>query len=346
MVGIKSITRAGLATVLVAVSSCSGGSNASPSCNDGDTRACVGAGACSGGQSCSSGKWSACDCASGDGGLDAGADATSDVEPDAKPTPTKGGTIGMNTSGANGWGNDPTFQAGYNVGAAFSTPYPLDSNGYALGSCSHTVDGACEIVDCPNGLSPPTQVKYGAGTLSITGASVPLQLQSPYTSASSTEGLWSGGEVIHAVATGSDVPPFDVKLTAPSQVSVTSPPSPPYTNGIPKITFTRSSPLMVTWVNGTFGTVDIEFMGTTSTNHAVHVTCSYPAASGTATIPTSVLNAIPNTDVAYTHYTYWIVSSRALAEQVYGDWAIRFLASFRAVFSTGGRDVFIQTTFQ
>lgn len=343
MVDIKSITPAALAAVLVAVSSCSGGSNASPSCTDGDTRACVGAGACSGGQSCSAGKWSACDCAS-DAGLDAGADATSDAESDAKPTPTKGGTISMNTSGAYGWGNDPTFHAGYNAGASFWTPYPLDTNNYAPGSCSHTVDGACEIVDCPKGLTAPTLVQYGAGTLSITGAAVPLQMQSPYTSASSTKGLWSGGEVIHAVATGGDVPPFDLKLTAPAQVSITTPPSPPYTNGVPKITFNRSNPLVVTWVNGTFGTVDIDFMGTTPTNHVIQVTCSYPAAGGTATIPTSVLNAIPNT--GFGNYTYWTVTSRAAVEEVYGDWAIRFLANFRAVFSSGGRDVFIQTTFQ
>jgi hypothetical protein len=44
------------------------GDEPQPDCDDGDTRACVGPGACDGGQACSDGTWSRCDCGGGSSG--------------------------------------------------------------------------------------------------------------------------------------------------------------------------------------------------------------------------------------------------------------------------------------
>lgn len=85
----------GAAALAAAIAiACSGGSTTPAACNAGDTRQCVGAGACAGGQVCSGGTWSACDCGGGgDAGNDtstagdAGVDAAPDITPYLKNCP-------------------------------------------------------------------------------------------------------------------------------------------------------------------------------------------------------------------------------------------------------------------
>ncbi len=65
------------------VIACGGTSSSAPGCATGDTRACVGPGACAGGQVCSAGNWSACDCGGNEdaGDLDGGVEVH-DAGPD------------------------------------------------------------------------------------------------------------------------------------------------------------------------------------------------------------------------------------------------------------------------
>lgn len=100
------------AAVALAVA-CGGGGGTTPACNNGDTRQCVGAGGCAGGQSCSGGAWSACDCGgTNDGGLDGNAvndggtsDGGPDITPYLKNCPQVAGTAPMVEIPAQGGGS-------------------------------------------------------------------------------------------------------------------------------------------------------------------------------------------------------------------------------------------------
>lgn len=77
-----------------------GGSTASTVCTAGDTRECVGSGACRGGQVCASAEWSACDCGSSGGASEGGNGAGGSVA---------GGTAETGAGGAeNGGAPDET----------------------------------------------------------------------------------------------------------------------------------------------------------------------------------------------------------------------------------------------
>ena len=83
--------------------SASAGANGSTECQAGDTRACVGPGACAGGQACdNNGRWTTCDCGSGgtaevgsSGATSGGNGGTSGTSGGAGPGGGSGGVLGI-----------------------------------------------------------------------------------------------------------------------------------------------------------------------------------------------------------------------------------------------------------
>ena len=101
-----------------------------PSCTSGDTRTCVGPGACSGGQTCSGGDWSACDCggtpdSAGDSATDGGPEAGPDITPYLKNCPQVVGQAPMVEVPASGGGSfciDTREVTAYEATLAQKTP--------------------------------------------------------------------------------------------------------------------------------------------------------------------------------------------------------------------------------
>ncbi len=328
----------GLASAVVfALVACSSNPDSSANaCTNGDTRQCVGAGACAGGQICASGAWSACDCG-GDGGADAGSgdDAATEGGDASLPPATKGGSISITTYAEYGWGNNLSFFHGYDVGARFSTPYPLDQNGYPAGSCTRNTIGPCVVTDCPPGLTQVPMTTYGAGVLSITGANAPIQLTTPYTASDTKAQLWKGGEVVHATATGSDVPAFDLQLTAGEQAVIQNPPPPSTVDTTAYLS--AANDYVATWTGVVHADVVVIMSGTSPNNHSVVASCTFPGAPGSGTIPKAVLQTVPGPDKGLSHYSFIRFQTDAVSIKRQGDWEITFRASFGGVYSNGKR---------
>lgn len=110
---IWSVWAAATAAVAIGVIAACSGAVSSTTCTNGETRQCIGSGACAGGQVCSGGAWSACDCGGGgDGGADVvtpGDGATPDAGPDITPylknCPQVAGTAPMVEIPAQGGGS-------------------------------------------------------------------------------------------------------------------------------------------------------------------------------------------------------------------------------------------------
>jgi hypothetical protein len=189
---------------------------------------------------------------------------------------------------------DYTLSSTQKVGMAASAGF-LDYEGAALASpaCPKTTDGACAIEDCPAsdaGLPLPTSTA-SAGTLQITGGTMPVSLVPSGTSYPPVQGtsrLWNGGESIHVTAAGAEVPAFDIGLTAPSYVTVTAPAWPALGSNL---TIDRTQPLTLSWSGGQDGTVEVQLR--VSGARQVGVVCMFPAASGSGSIPVTALAKFP-----------------------------------------------------
>jgi hypothetical protein len=202
--------------------------------------------------------------------------------------------------------------------------------------CTGTTIGPCVQVTCA-----PTQVDLGAPFVGLSSSAGPLQLsggQSPFTlvpdahatypELTKTTSLFRGGETLTAAAKGADVPPFSVQLTAPSEVTLTAPPSP---NGV--VDVQRSAGLAFTWVGGGAGQLVIMLLPPFGRpTDPVGMTCQFPAAAGAGTIPAAALTTLPQGGGTID------VSVGAETKQGVGAYTIRFVASTSA-FATDGTEL-------
>lgn len=125
----------------------SGSAGNSAICSPGDTRTCVGPGACQGGQSCgANGTWSACDCG---GGGASGGGGTASGGTGGSPSGGGGGQAGTGPGGQAGAGGS----GGSNCVPPTSTQQACDNYSYAktgkLGqACGIIKDCAGNVHDC------------------------------------------------------------------------------------------------------------------------------------------------------------------------------------------------------
>lgn len=106
--------------------STTGGSQNAPLCSPGDTRTCVGPGACAGGQECNDDgtDWSTCDCGSGSGGAEPGTGGAAGGGANTGGTSTGGtnsggsSTGGVSTGGVNMGGSNTGGSGGSNTGGS------------------------------------------------------------------------------------------------------------------------------------------------------------------------------------------------------------------------------------
>jgi len=239
-------------------------------------------------------------------------------------TPTKGGGVYL-TSYAYTVANTPV--AGMSASAGFYSSY-----GSASGSCTTTTDGACTISVCTTGGGDAggAAVAASAGTIQVTGGSKPVQLVpsgTTYTAVTGQTTLWSGGEQLEAVGGGAEVPAFDLKVTAPGYVTVTTPTWPAAGGKVP---ITRAQPFAVAWTGGGAGNVVVGISGIAGAQ-STSLSCSFAPSGGSGTVPASALAKLP---ASPTSASVSINASNA-TETVVSGWSLRVTAMTFAKTSTG-----------
>lgn len=228
----------------------------------------------------------------GDGGIGSDGAATDDAgnpidagPKDGAGTPTKSGSVTIS-----GW--DYMASSTPIQGGSASASFYGKVGGSSL--CTQQTVGGCTVSQCGNGTGNDGggAAAASAGTIDVSGASKPLQLVpngTTYDSATSQTKLLSGGEQLDVKASGAEVPAFDLKVTAPTYVTVTTPVFP--TSG--KLTVDRSKALALAWSGGTIGNVTA-VVGANSASGSVSVLCQFPAATGSASIPAAALGNLPS----------------------------------------------------
>ncbi|MEO8796900.1 MAG: hypothetical protein ABI551_03370 [Polyangiaceae bacterium] len=163
-----------------------------------------------------------------------------------------------------------------------------------------TTMGGCKLYNCPiddAGFAPT----YGAGDISITGGKLaaPLVLSfnadgGSYSTPLSTA-PFAAGDTLNVSAAGGDVGAFtgttgpgpaDLTLTAPTGTG---------TPGFQSYAIDTTKDLTVTWTGGAAGTqVVVSLSNVDDENTNLELQCSFDAAGGSATIPTTLLAQLGN----------------------------------------------------
>jgi hypothetical protein len=181
----------------------------------------------------------------------------------------------------------PGNQASYTVSATFA----FSGNG-----CTSSPVGACRTFVCTPGSSPTL---VSAGTVTVSGGELAPVVMSPdgtnaYTNAFAAGLAYSPGESLRFQGSGGGqggVPAFDEMVTAPSQVTVTSPVLP---MGMP-LHVDTSMDFTVAWTAGQSPEGQVEILLTEATSPAdpAHiVSCRVAVDASQFTVPASVMQTL------------------------------------------------------
>jgi hypothetical protein len=216
--------------------------------------------------------------------------------------------------------------AGMSASAGFYSAFA------GTGSCTTTTDGACTISACTSGGSDAGggAVAASAGTIQITGGNKPVQLApsgTTYTAVTGQTAFWNGGEQLDVVGAGAEVPAFDLKVTAPGIITVTTPVWPAAGGKVP---ITRASAFPVAWTGAGAGNVVVAISGTAG-SQSTSVSCKFTASGGSGSVPASALALLP---ASPTSAAISITASNA-TESVVSGWSLQVNAMTLAKSSTG-----------
>lgn len=165
--------------------------------------------------------------------------------------------------------------------------------------CFTSRSGSCLVTDCrARGASAAPLRGVSAGEVRLLRAGAPLFTISPdpptkiYTYATRSEPTWTPGDAMRLVASGGEIPAFDIPLTAPGALTITSP---SLDAGAPVID--RASGLRVTWLPLTSGQVTIGLVqqergASGSLETFVRLMCEVDGTRGEATVPAASLAAL------------------------------------------------------
>jgi hypothetical protein len=192
-----------------------------------------------------------------------------------------------------------TAQAGFTRFAASQAANGLTCTASTIGDC---MVSTCTTVDAVEPPTPTPPAVLDAGVLTIIGAGAskaqlafgmasPRSSQPGYPSVSGETRFFLGGDSLTLVgAGGADLPAFKAQLVvAPNNVVLTSPDC---AAGCPELD--RSKNLVVTWTGGGAGSLKATFETVADTGTAA-VFCTFPAASGTGTVPKAALALLGDT---------------------------------------------------
>ncbi len=178
-----------------------------------------------------------------------------------------------------------TFYSGLLLANFFEIParYP---------GCVNTVVGGCTVSDCSAAAdagTPPDGGQVGAGTLTFTGladagAVVITQAANGSYLRQIQSQLFVAGSALQVSSSGGAVPAFTASVTAPVSATLTTPACPLSNCGM----ISKATGLPVAWTGGGTGSISVQVLTAAS-----QVSCVFPAASGSATVPSAALAGIP-----------------------------------------------------
>ncbi len=173
--------------------------------------------------------------------------------------------------------------------------YPSTSSGCAPA----LVSGACQSFSCP---TPATQAAVSAGTLTLSGGSLPLGLSmapggmGTYTY--STSGAYfTAGETLRVSASGGVVPPFAASVVAPGPVTLTAPAKSGTTYTIP-----TASDLALAWEGPLLANGARMIVEGVDTASGHYFDCLWDASLGRAVVPQTILAGFAGQTGAYLAY--------------------------------------------
>jgi len=155
--------------------------------------------------------------------------------------------------------------------------------------------GTCYVQDCRPGDAGGSAMGLNAGDITLKTSATTVTSISPNSGdnhylAGIANTPWNPGDMLHfSAAGGCDVPAFDVPLTGPSTVVVTSP------GADGGVTIDHTMDFTVTWTPsdaGSGGVTIVLEQPTTMTDPSasdLRVACEVPGADGTATIPAAIV---------------------------------------------------------
>ena len=177
--------------------------------------------------------------------------------------------------------------------ATITTAVHAATFGSTRSGCTERREGACVIHRCPTSAAdagaPAGLSSAGAITFSG-GMGAPITIMpgpdGRYMANTGMMARWRSGEVITVRAAGAMVPAFEAMVPFPATVMVTQPAvSPTMPVRVP-----RGMPLVTRWTAmGAGGEVKVSVASADSTTTSL-VTCGFPPAAGTGTIPATALS--------------------------------------------------------
>jgi hypothetical protein len=225
--------------------------------------------------------------------------STGETEPDPTDTST---TI----AGSTGSGDDPALPDELTTSfvSARSTSAPLFETGLLYAHLAEydpepfiketeTV-GNCRITTTTDAGDDPTAPVFADfGPIALLGGSLPAEIEfvtgGGYAPFQVESALWTGGETLTFSAPGAAIPGFDVDVTAPSQVEITSP---TLVIGA-DLTVDRANDLAITWTGASAGWLLVRFTDTSEGDGPwLDVSCTFDPSAASGVVPSSVLGRI------------------------------------------------------
>jgi hypothetical protein len=208
------------------------------------------------------------------------------------------------------------------VGASFTYPSTTTSTA----SCTTTTVGDCEVTSCSGGGTGTTPPGAAAGTVTVSGGSKTVTLQTSALGpvSESTNALyWNGGQLLSVSATGATVGAFNATLVVPQQIVVTH----PYLPATGSVAISRTGGLTLDWSGGQAGQA-VFVLAAGSASSSTSAICRYPASQTHAVLPAQVLSMFPAGLASFS------ASTQDRQEKRVGGWIVNLSSYFNAVYDT------------
>jgi len=165
------------------------------------------------------------------------------------------------------------------------------------GRCSLVKQGGCFVQDCrAAGAGASALQGVSAGEIDLNqGSSTVLKITPDaadklYPAADATTPPWTAGDTVTFVAKGSDVPAFNIAMTAPAPLTINS----PMPSGTTPASYSASMDLVVRWkpVDGSVTVELVQADAAADLSSSLRVLCEWVGMPGAGAIPSSVVGLL------------------------------------------------------
>ena len=206
--------------------------------------------------------------------------------------------------------------------------------------CTAETLGDCTVRECTRNQPQGLAVAAGRITATVGGREVtitPTAAGAYPPPANNDSPLFQGGETVSFQVEGrGDVPSHSASVVAPAAVVLSAPdPTKP-------IVIDRANDLLFTWTGGKDGDLLFATGAQLSDGSLVSLTCMFPGAAGTATLPSATLERLPSGNGATSIAYFWVIGRTEIDA---GPWHTAFSA-LAEVLDAKGNGVAPEVTIQ